>query len=138
MNEQKFKVLISNGRMNWHPSDKDRYKLTLQNIEELYDGKAVITIDKYRPQITDAQRKLYWATLKEVSDITGYTSKEIHEILKEKFLKDFKEVDGKLVVYVKSITDLDTTEMTVYYEQAVIWLKEFFNIQGEIGIEHHE
>jgi len=130
MTEQKFKVLIKNGEIRFNKKDKFRREKLLSLIETEYEGKCIVTIDRFRPKATDLQRKRYWATLKEVTNITGYDQKELHEICKAKFLTDVIEVDGKLVTQQGSTTKLDTTEMTIYMEKVVIFLTDFFEIQN--------
>ena len=129
MNKQYFKVLIKGGEIRFNKKDKFRKEKTLSLIETEYEGKCVVTIDRYRPKVTDLQRKKYWAVLKEVSNITGYEQKELHEICKSKFLTEVVEEDNRLAVKPKSITTLDTTEMTVYMEKTIMFLSDFFNIE---------
>lgn len=129
MRLEKFKVLIQNGKITWSPKDKDRRSMALKQVEENYDGKCIITIDRFRPSITNKQRKKYWALLKEVSDVSGYDQKELHNICKAKYLTEVKEIDGKLEMQTKSLADLDTTEATVYMEFTINFLSEFFNIE---------
>ena len=130
MQKQVFKVLVQNGKIVWSPSDKDRRSLTLQQIEEHYDGKCIIKIDRFRPKITNRQRKKYWAILKEAGDISGYDQKELHEICKTKYLSEVIEQDGKLLTQIKSLADLDTVEATVYMERTINFLSGFFNIEN--------
>ena len=48
---------------------------------------------------------------------TSITPEEIHNILKDKFLKSFIEIKGKQYEYVKSTTELDTIEFNKYIEE---------------------
>lgn len=64
------------------------------------------------------QNKYYWSVIcKLISDHTGYTSDEIHQILAEQFLS--YEKDGRS--FVKSTTKLKTTEFETYMEECRRW-----------------
>lgn len=129
MLQNKFKVLISNGRIVFDPNDAQRYKTALAFLENNYEGKAEVIIDRARVPITDRQRKRYWAILKIAGETAGYTQQELHDLLKDKFLREYiPKEKGKFEVKIRSITDLTTTEMVVYEEQAIAFLVDFFGL----------
>lgn len=108
-------------------------KLTLNNIERFQDylksisGEVRLTIGRYYPERTTEQNKYYWGVvLKVISDETGYTPDEIHEIMKYKFLRKELEHKGQKYAYVRSTTALDTKEMTDYIEQ----IRDYWATQG--------
>ena len=65
------------------------------------------------------QNSYYWTvTVQIISDWTGYTPDEAHEMLKWKFLR--REEAGKPPT-VRSTADLTTSEAEDYYEQIRRW-----------------
>jgi len=74
------------------------------------------TIRKKKKNRSIYQNRYYWLCLTILSNHTGFTKDELHNILRFKFLKttltDTKT--GELYEYIKSTTDLTTTEMELY------------------------
>jgi ribosomal protein L39E len=97
-------------------SDKDRL------YKELKRCKLVpyrVELKEDRDNRSNNQNRYYWAVvIKTLSDETGFTPEEMHEVLKRKFLKYNKVLpNGEQVGITMSTTDLDTKEFEEYMEQ---------------------
>jgi len=89
-----FANLSGDGRYIWAMPEKERHIRSIQ------------------------QNKYYWSVIcKLISDHTGYTSDEIHQILAEQFLS--YEKDGR--TFVQSTTKLKTTDFEAYMEECRRW-----------------
>lgn len=76
------------------------------------------------------QNRVYWMYVNELSKHTGFTSNEMHEVLKFKFLKAEKyDVEtGEVFEYIRSTTDLSTKEFTDFIEQIRVWSIDNLNV----------
>jgi hypothetical protein len=52
-----------------------------------------------------------------ISQSTGYTNEEVHELMKKQFLSKRKKVMGKFINKYKSTTKLSTEEFNEYIEK---------------------
>jgi hypothetical protein len=98
---EKGKVLLDN---------PNRYLVHLSRLE----GKRIeLVLRKERETRSNNQNSYMWGVVYEIlSQHLGYTPEEIHEVMKFKFLRSFKNE----LEYVKSTTKLNTTEMETYLE----------------------
>ncbi len=72
------------------------------------------------------QNRYYWGVVIDIlSNHIGYTSDETHEILKHKFLRDWKKIKTSKgifeYVYTKSTTGLSTRDMENYLGRIREW-----------------
>ena len=68
---------------------------------------------------TNKQNKYYWAVCVDlISEHTGFTPEEVHEVLKHKFLSP-KERMGENIY--PNTTQLDTREFNTYIEKIQRW-----------------
>jgi hypothetical protein len=76
------------------------------------------------------QNRYYFACLKIVGDHLGYSKEEMHDIVKMKFLKGEKvnEATGEVFEYLKSTTELTTTEFMEFMDSFIRWAAESFSI----------
>lgn len=90
-----------------------------------------VTIENKKKHRSVQQNRWYWAAIKILADHTGYTSNEMHEVCKLKFLKVelVNEKTGEVLEYVKSTTDLSTTEFSVYMDELRLWAAENFSLE---------
>ena len=76
---------------------------------------------------SNQQSRYYWGVvIPLISDYTGYTKDEIHEILKHLFLAEMLEIKSKdgeqhKIRIAKSTTDLNTTEMEDFLSNIRQW-----------------
>lgn len=82
-----------------------------------------------KKQRSNNQNKYYWGcVLPRISEHTGFTIEESHEVMKYRFLKGWKTVktskDQMEIEYIRSTTDLDTKS----FEEYMIKVREFASI----------
>jgi hypothetical protein len=96
--------------------DKERLYKTLKSLKPV-PYRVELKID--RENRSGNQNKYYWGVvIKTLSDETGFTPEEMHEVLKRKFLKYNKVLpNGEQVGITMSTTDLDTKEFEEYMEE---------------------
>lgn len=79
-----------------------------------------VEINKSTKSRTSQQNRYYWGVvLKIVSQETGFTPEEAHEVYKKKFLTYQKAHKGKLYDFTKSTTDLKTSEFGEYLDKVI-------------------
>ncbi len=93
----------------------EKYKRTLKNTVEVI-VKQPKTLRSLR------QNKYYWGVVVEMlSEYTGYSREEIHEILKSKFLSNTKEIGDETITYSRSTATLTTKEFEIYLQRIREW-----------------
>lgn len=102
-----------------HVTKDSGYTLTMlgliSNLEEgVYD---VIIMDKDYARSHDQNSLLWGVIYKGLSDTTGYSIEELHDICRMKF--DLKDDDGKL----SSTAGLTKTEFNEYVDKIINWSK---------------
>lgn len=86
-----------------------------------------IDVKPYKPNRTVLQNRLYFHWLGHLSNETGYTKDELHELCKQHVLgQEIKEVCGQMVHVIQSTTDLNTKEFIDYLEA----VEQFFASKG--------
>lgn len=76
------------------------------------------------------QNRVYWMYVNTLSECTGFSSEEMHEVLKFKFLKsELVNVNtGEILEFVKSTTELSTSEFTEFIDKIRLWSIEKLNV----------
>lgn len=85
-----------------------------------FEGKAVeLKLDRVRDSRSLRQNRFYWGVvLSEIAKSTGYTTEEVHELFKDKFLpRKFVGVGSLSKEVQKSTAKLTTDEFSLYLEQ---------------------
>jgi len=106
-----------------------------------FAGKQVgVTVSEFRPQRSDKQRRYYWAVIvKTLADELGYTSDELHEVLKWKFLRLEAEPEHKRPFEtVRSTTDLNTAEEEDFHDRIRMWAASDLGIVIALPNEQEE
>ena len=67
------------------------------------------------------QNSRYWKLLTELGRHIGYTSDEMHDILRFKFLRSKIEIEGEPLPLLKSTTKLTMAEMAEYQNNIERW-----------------
>ncbi|HEY9874610.1 MAG TPA: hypothetical protein V6D12_14315 [Candidatus Obscuribacterales bacterium] len=80
----------------------------------------------FQKQRSNSQNRYYWGVIVEIlSEHTGFTREEMHEILKHKFLKTFGIMNTnngpQEFERTKSTTELSTKEMEEFLSQVRVW-----------------
>lgn len=96
--------------------------MTKQNLNNLITKLKELDFSKvYSVKITErkpirslSQNDRYWAMLEVLGDYLGYTSEELHELLKFKYLTHQKEIAGQPIQVTRSTADLTTEEFVEY------------------------
>ena len=97
--------------------DLDGYMLYLGTFAPGERVESVVR--KERKYSSLPQNRYYWGVIvKIISDYTGHTPDEIHDVLKWKFLV---QEDEKHIKYVPSTSDLTTAEREEYHAQCRRW-----------------
>jgi hypothetical protein len=99
--------------------DKEDDKHKLFSILKNLKGSFAISLKKNKPTRSHAQSRYYWGVvLAYLSEETGFTKDEAHQLMQRMFLKYVKDVpDKKPQQFVRSTTSLTTVEMNEYIEQ---------------------
>lgn len=94
-------------------------------------GEDIVEIRKHVRNRTLPQNSYYWGVvLKLISDSTGFTVEECHQVFKIKFLTYRKTYKNKEYSFVKSTTKLSTLEMTEYIDK----IKDFASSELSVYI----
>lgn len=113
----------SRGELVIDPEYIVRWKQMLLNFK---NQKVTVVLDKAHKNRSNNQNAYYWScVIGMIADETAHTKEEVHSMLGMKFLKF---VNGKGLEYVRSTTDLTTTEMEEYLEECRRWASEFLNL----------
>ena len=122
----KFYGKITNSKL--HLEDIDSYNSYLLTLE---DKRVELVVKKEEIARTNQQsRYLFGVVYELISEATGYTKEEVHEMMKSILLKDHKEVAGKRYTVIRSTHDLTTVEMGEYIEN----VKRFASTELQLNI----
>lgn len=115
----------------------DKGKLILSNpdtfkeeLKKLSGKRVYVIVDTERQKRSNDQNEFYWGVcLKLISDHTGYTCEELHDILKYKFLgTDEKKIGSETVKILKSTTKLNTLQFEEYLGRIRDWASTKLNV----------
>jgi len=114
-------------------------KLTIANRPEMIrylqtlKGQVTVVIDKVKKGRSVQQNKYLWGVCyKIISDHTGYSLQEVHQICAKNYLSYEKEskLSGNTKEFIKSTTSLTVKEMDGYLED----IKRFASVQLNLFI----
>lgn len=92
--------------------NEEAYKDYLYTIE----GDVEVVVGKRSNKRSLNQNQYYWGiVIRIIADETGHSSDEIHELMKQMFLKDVIIIKGDKYETVRSTTDLDTMQFSQDY-----------------------
>ncbi len=106
-----------------------------QSLRRMRDGEVLITVERIKAARSQPQNRYYWGVVVELlSEHTGYTPDEIHDVLKAKFipkklaLADGNgEVKGEFVIG-GTTTKLDKVAFGEYVESIRRWAAEDLHV----------
>lgn len=103
--------------------DKEDDKRKLFSVLKNLKGSFAVSLKKNKASRSLASNRYYWGVvLAYLSEETGFTKDEAHQIMQRTFLKYVKDVpDGTSETFVRSTTSLNTVEMNDYIEQIRIF-----------------
>jgi hypothetical protein len=101
------------------------------SLKRMRDGEVLVTVEKIKAARSQQQSRWYWGVIVELlSEHTGYSPDEIHEVLKAKFLPKKLAVsdgNGEIVdefVIGGSSARLDKNEFSEFCESIRRWAAE--------------
>jgi hypothetical protein len=114
---------VKDGELRWHGIDGKRYKIIVQHLE----GKEYELTLRSRPKKRSLnQNSYYWGVVIEMlSEASGYEPEEMHDALKERFLRIHAYT---ALPTVRSTTDLTTVEFEEYMRQCRQLSAEMFGL----------
>lgn len=104
--------------------DKISSKQSLFDVLKMMKGTKLIKIEKYSKKRSSPQNRYYYGVvLKYLSETTGFSVSEMHEVLKAKFLpyERANRANGQVVQFGRSTTELNTLQYEGFLEQVRIW-----------------
>lgn len=110
------------GRNKFILIDEQRRENAIAYIKGIDIGVPVeVNIKPYKKNRTNSQNSVLWMWYKPLGNHLGYTSEQLHEVLKIRFLGiDEKTIDGELIRIPKSTTKLKTKEMAEFLTKVEI------------------
>lgn len=123
--KSEFKGLIQvmdDGTVKWFNTD-----LVKEFLKGHSGERFEFVIKKYRSM---RQLKYYWVLVHIVADHLGYSDDEMHEIIKDKFLRIeyAHEETGEVFYRVKSTKELSKIEMSDLTEKLKQWAAQSFSV----------
>lgn len=119
-------IPIFHGRVIGGKAIMDTPERVWEYIKTLDGNRIEVVIRKARSQRSNQQNRYYHGIVLELlSQHTGYTPDEMHEICKYQFLK--QGGDGKFE-YIKSTTKLNTAEFETYLENIKRWAVDILGL----------
>jgi hypothetical protein len=103
--------------------DKEDDKRKLFSVLKNLKGSFAVSLKKNKATRSLASNRYYWGVvLAYLSEETGFTKDEAHQLMQRMFLKYAKDApDGTSEMFVRSTTSLNTAEMNEYIEQIRIF-----------------
>lgn len=123
--------IVTTGYVRSGRLDIRRKKDMQAALQRMHDCEVLITITPRKAARSQPQNRWYWGVIVElISEHTGYTPDEIHEVLKAKFLPkrlavsdDNGEIKGEFVIG-GTTTRLNKIEFGEYCESIRRWAAE--------------
>lgn len=102
----------------------DKEGMWSEVLSRLKDGRILITFTDKATRSSAQNRYLHGVAYKAISETTGYTTEEVHEICKAKFLAHTIHIGEEDMDIPKSTTKLTTDEFSEYVEAIKRWAAE--------------
>ena len=114
---------VKTGRLQKNISDR------IRNDLKNFEGKRVeLTIERQKSKRSISQNAYYWVLVGILSEHTGFTKEEMHDVLKFKFLKVPVIIGDEEVYTAKSTTKLSKSEFMDFIAELQIWASETLNV----------
>jgi hypothetical protein len=119
---------VVNGSLKFDLKQKDILRRWLNNLNGF---KVELVIKKYRKKRTIPQNSYYWGIVLDlISEASGYTTEELHELFKRLYLKKEIVIGGKVYEVSVSTKKLNTDQFEKYIEK----IKRFAEIKLSLRI----
>ncbi len=106
--------------------DKTKFAHDVQKFND--DVKVVIEVREAKDVRTNQQNRLWWKWMDTIGTTIGYSSSEVHDILKYKFLMKEELIEGHLHQSLKSTTTLSKKEFKKLADDVYFWANDTLNI----------
>ena len=101
--------------------DKDRFDMYLSTLPEIVN----IVVSKHKKRRSGNQNRYYHSVVvRLISDETGYSTDEVHELLKMMFNSTIVNVGKNEIKIAKSTASLTTTEFELYISKCIMWASQ--------------
>jgi len=110
--------------INNYTISKDNLEHFISKVRELFDGENqfyLAHIIERKSKRSIDQNSRYWKLLTELGRKLGYSSDEMHDLMRFKFLRSKIEIEGEAMPLLKSTTKLNVAEMAAYQQDIEIW-----------------
>jgi len=104
-----------------------RNKHEFEQSVKRFDGKDVeIIVQKKRLVRSIQQNRLWWLYMTLLSEATGYTKDEMHDICKFKFCKRERVIEktGEVIEYLQDTSRMTRTEFSEVVDKVIQWAAE--------------
>lgn len=110
--------------------DKKEEPLKKKFLESLKEGQLVEAIYRPRRPLRTIQmnKYLFGVVYKAISEFTGHSVEEIHELMKYKFLRDRRTINDEEFDYIRSTATLTIKEFEEYWNKVRSWAKRYLGI----------
>ena len=95
-----------------------------------FEGRIRVTVEKKKNVRSIEQNRWMWACTAILAKELGYEKEEMHKILNYKFLlaEVVDEKTGEIFKYIKSTSELTTTEFGELMESMIRWAADTFGV----------
>lgn len=107
----------------------------IKDIQEIkIEDNMQVEIKPYVAKRSLDANNLYWQWLETISEYTGYTKDEMHDVMRARYLPlKFREVDGLKLTELTSTTTLNTKQFSDYMREI-----EAFAVENDIRLPYPE
>lgn len=122
---------VSGGKIKF--DDEEKLRMHLASFMD--EARIEVVIRKARSKRTIKQNNYYFGVVLKIIaeesgnwDEKGYTTHDLHDYFKAKFLQKRIEIFGKTYTVIRSTTDLNTKEFTEYIRQIKMFVASEYDI----------
>lgn len=114
--DTKFYGTVKNG--NLVLDNEQAYEAHLMTL----DGEVEVITRKRKRTRSLKQNDYYWGVvIQKISEYTGHSAQEVHELMKNLFLRDMLIVNKDIYRSTKSTTELSTKQFIDYIQKINLW-----------------
>lgn len=124
-------MIIAYGQIEKGGLVMDNSRLFWESLSLLEGTRIVVEVKRYSSKRSTAANAFYWATIvKGMSEVTGYTPEECHEILKSKCNSRIDYIENAItgnyeeIQHSQSTTKLTPTQFGEYIDKCVAFLAD--------------
>lgn len=115
---------IKRGKIEF--DDKAKF---IKDVSEFHEGaRVVIQVNEAQDVRSNQQNRLWWVWMSILGNELGYTTEEMNETLKYKFLLYEETIEGDTHQIIKSTSTLTKKEFNQLTNDVYYWANDTFNI----------